>query len=366
SDTIIVFAIQILGENHAPTRTTLERCHTLLRSLGKNVLLVNTKEQYSLYGGINLYKITEGNVLKEYSKLDVYKYKGVSIPFYQPEEDMPSLSVLSGILKYIRKIKPIMIISIGNGSIVADICGSLVPHVSIGVAFSQLATSNALFSVVGKRLSEDEWLAFEEQGYLRDNIIEGTFTFDLKEKKSEFTREMYQIPEDKFALVTVGIRLDYEIDDTFIETIRRTFEFGTHIVFAGYFDNYYTYCEKYQDFKDNSTYVGYCKDILALMAICDLYVNPIRLGGGFSIIEAFHEGKPGVTVNVGDIAAASGEEFTVRDYDEMIEVIRRYVYDQEYYDLMVIKARERERVVTDSSYAMGQILSKVSNNRLFF
>jgi DNA polymerase-3 subunit alpha len=63
------------------------------------------------------------------------------------------------------------------------------------------------------------------------------------------------------------------------------------------------------------------------MEICDLYVNPDRLGGGFSIIEAFAKGKPGVYLNRGDVYTAGGVEFAVGSFDEMAE-FAKYAFNK--------------------------------------
>ncbi|WFR56782.1 hypothetical protein QA584_24740 [Anaerocolumna sp. AGMB13025] len=365
-DTIAIFTIQFLSERHAPTRTTLERCYTLSKLLGKNIILINTREQLTSRGMLPLYKSTLGNVMDEYSEINKYQYKDCEIPFYQPGDNMPSLEGIRNIITKIKKLKPQFIFSIGNGSIIADLCGNIVHEASIGVAFSTLPTTMATFSVIGKTLSELEWEYYLEKGYTRNNIIESTFTFELLPKKMIFNRKELGIPENDFVLITVGIRLDMEIDDTFMETILSTFKWGTHIVFAGYFEHYTLYCEKYPGLKEHSTFVGYCEDILALMEICNLYVNPKRLGGGFSIIEAFHEGKPGVTIDYGDIAIAAGKPFTVKNYDEMTEIIHRYITDKDFYQLMAERAIAREKVLTDSAAAMNEIIHKIQDNPLFF
>jgi hypothetical protein len=365
-DTIAVFTIQFLSERHAPTRTTLERCYTLAKPLQKKILLINTREQLTRKGMLLIYMPTLGNVIEEYNTMDYYQYKDCSIPYYQPGDNMPSVEEIKVILNKIRELKPSLIFSIGNGGITADLCGKLVPEASIGVAFSILPTTMATFSVIGKKLSDLEWENYIRDGYRRESIIESTFTFELIPKKKTFNREYFGIPVQSFVLVTVGIRLDMEIDDEFIETVCKTFIWGTHIVFAGYFDRYQYYCETYPDFREHSTFTGYCDDILALMEICNLYVNPKRLGGGFSIIEAFHEGKPGVTIDYGDIAIAAGKLFTVKNYDEMTEIISRYITDKKFYQLMAERAIAREKVLTDSAGAMNEIIHKIQDNPLFF
>jgi len=365
-DTIAVFTIQFLSDRHAPTRTTLERCYTLSKLLNKNIILINTREQLTSRGMLPLYMSTLGNVMDEYNEKKYYQYKDCEFPYYQPDDNMPSVEGIRNIIHKIRQLKPSFIFSIGNGSITADLCGNIVPEASIGVAFSLLPTTMATFSVIGKTLSEQEWDNYLKKGYSRESIIESTFTFELLPKKMSFTRKEFGIPENDFVLVTVGIRLDTEIDDTYIKNIITTFKWGTHIVFAGYFERYASYCEKYPELKEHSTFIGYCNDILALMEICDLYVNPKRLGGGFSIIEAFHEGKPGVTIDYGDIATAAGKVFTVNNYQEMTEIIKRYIEDKEFYQLMSEKATAREKILTDSAAAMINIIDKIQNSPLFY
>ena len=99
---------------------------------------------------------------------------------------------------------------------------------------------------------------------------------------------------------------------------------------------------------------------------CDLYVNPKRLGGGFSIAECFQVGKPGVTIDYGDVAAAAGPDFLVKDYAEMLEVIKRYTEDKEFYQMQVAKGKQRLQVLLDGTAAMEQIMDKVENNLNFF
>ncbi len=365
-DLIVVFAIQFLSEGHAPTRTTLERCYTIGKLLGKRVLLINTREQYTSQGEIPVYQASLGNVIPEYSRLSSYQYKDLTIPFYQPEEGMPSIPVIRNMIEQIKIIKPSLIFSIGDGSIVADLCGKLVPEASISVVFSGLATTAATFSVIGRKIAEAEWEELLQRGYTKEGIIESTFTFELKEKKRRITRESLNLPIDRFLLVAVGIRLDSEIEDDFIEMLAKTYSWGTHIVFAGKFERYDSFCDKHPALREHSTYIGYNDDILSLMEVCDLYINPRRRGGGFSIIEAFHEGKPGVTLNFGDVSVAAGEDFCVKDYEEMTRLIKRYIEDKDFYQRMSEKARAREVIVTSSAIAMEEIIRKIKDSPLYF
>ncbi|HBI62957.1 MAG TPA: hypothetical protein DDY31_17435, partial [Lachnospiraceae bacterium] len=127
----------------------------------------------------------------------------------------------------------------------------------------------------------------------------------------------------------------------------------------GIFDTYEKMMKENVILAKNSTFIGYCDDMLALMEICDLYVNPERLGGGFSIIEAFEKGVPGVYLRTGDVYTAGGEEFSVRDFDEMKQMIVKYKENKEFYQMMSEKARQRAKLMTSSLKAIKDLDEKI-------
>lgn len=363
---IIVLGIQFLSEMHAPTRTILERCATLAGKLGKRVLFINTREQITTLGIMPIYAGETGNVASEYDEYTDFTYKGCTFEFYQCRGAMPELNETKKILELIRSQKPYLICAMGAGSIVADLAANIVPVINFPMAFSTIVNRKNQFSSLGRSLSDMERKSLQEQGYNLENIIEGTFTFDIKEQKEHFTRMDFALPEGKFLLLVVGLRLHAEIDEAFIHCMSDLYKEGIHLVFAGYFDNYDELCRKFPEFKEHSSYIGYQKDILAVNELTDLYVNPRRLGGGFSIAEAFAKGKPGVTVNYGDVAATAGPGFCVGSYDEMAETIRRYCRDKEFYKKKSQEAVQRFHELTDSGSALRKILVEAEKRKGFF
>ncbi|MCI9080242.1 MAG: glycosyltransferase family 1 protein, partial [Lachnospiraceae bacterium] len=91
-----------------------------------------------------------------------------------------------------------------------------------------------------------------------------------------------------------------------------------------------------------------------------------RLGGGFSIIEAFSKGKPGVYLNRGDVYTAGGSDFAVCNFDEMLNQILKYKDDRDYYNYMSVIARKRAELMTSSKEAITdidrQICQKIEEN----
>lgn len=363
---IVIFTTQFLGIRHAPTHSTFERCYCLGELMGKQVFLINTREVMTTLGEIPFFRAGKANLIKEYNSCNTVEYKGYIMDFFQPESPMPDVNVLRVILGIVREMKPWFVLGMGDYSITADLCSRMIPEAALSFGFSGLPATQGQMSILGRQLLDGELEQLMTKGYREEQIIESTFTFELHEQKKTLTKAELGLPDDKFILVSVGTRLHDDITDEFIERILNTVSWNTHFVLMGHMDNYNTMCEKYPELKECSTFLGYQDDVLAVLEHCDLYVNPRRIGGGFSIVEAFYKNVPGVTIAYGDIAAAAGRDFWVKDYDEMFETVRRYIEDKEFYKRQVENAKERLTLLLDGEYAMKTIIEKIEGNELFF
>ena len=346
---VIISTIQFLDETHAPTRTVMERAKAL-KHLGKTVVIINTAEQYTMTGYLPMYGTIFGNVLEKYNNIYELKIGNDRFPFIQMPEQSPIQYRMEIMIKLLQKYKPYYILSIGTGSMLADLCGNIVPCASMALAFSTFPKTMNKMKILGRNLYKEE-----KSLYIEDDIIESRFTFELKPQKGIFSREYKGLPEDRFILVVVGIRLEFEVTDAFMDMLEEVCSQGCYVVFAGIMDNYNKLMESYPVVSANSSFIGYCNDMLALMDICDLYVNPERLGGGFSIIEAFVKGKPGVYLKSGDVYTAGGESFAVDSFKDMSEQILKYKEDKDYYNSMSAVARERAKLMTSSEEAIADI-----------
>lgn len=261
---------------HTDSKTTLERCKALL-DLGKKVILVNTTEQYTDIGCITNYNNIVGTIIDDYYTKNTWKINNVVIPFFQLDTKVPTKERIQNVLTILHKYKPLYILSIGTGSMLADLMSSVIPCFSMALAFSTLPHSVNTYQILGRNMTDEE-----KQTLDTENILESRFTFELTPQKTHFTRAQYRLPQDTFLIAIIGIRLDFELDNGLLSILDSVCQKSCHVVFAGNFDTYYEKTKNYPNLSEHSTFIGYCNDILALMEICDLYVNPKRLGDGFS------------------------------------------------------------------------------------
>lgn len=364
SNRVAVIALQVLGGNHAPTKTAMERLYTLQHLLQKDVFCIHSKEQLTTKDALPFYDGMLGNVEEAYNGEHRLHYKDAGFIMYQPSVAMPDLQEFMKLIGKIRDFAPEQIVVLGDHCLLGDVCSSLAPTVCIPMTFSSLPMKSRQFVAVGRKLTDADRERI--RGYQEligecseEQFIESTFTFELIPKTTTLSRKELKLPEDAFVVSVVGIRLDAEVSEEFVQKLLPLLQEGIHIAFAGYFERYESLCETYEELRQHSTFVGYQKDIQAFQEVCDLYVNPPRVGGGFSVVEAFHMKKPGVTLPWGDVAAAAGEEFFAADLDEMVELIRRYKNDAEFYRTMSEKAYARSLELFDSKSAMEHILEEV-------
>ncbi len=364
-DLVIVLSTQVLTVGHAPTKTLIDRCAVLERVLRKNVFIINTAEFVSLHGMVHFFQTFQPTYIEQYSDMNTLPILGYDFSFFQCPNQMPQTPIIREIINVIKSEKPYFILTIGGNSIVSDICSKIVPTITIGTVFSGRAVTRGQFQAIGRKINDDDraWLALH--GYDEEHIIESLFTFVFKEQQHTYTREQLGFPEERFVIALIGGRLDREVDDTCIQMLLDLIEKGAFITFIGCFDTYEQYTKKYPLMQNNSNYLGFQDDVLAVLDNCDLYVNPKRNGGGSSAAEALFKGVPVVSVNYGDVSVAVGDDFCVDEWDNVYEKCVQYMEDEAYYREMSEKARRRANLLLDSDTAFAKIIEEAEKRKGF-
>ncbi len=356
---VIVFINQFLDMGHGPTKTALDRCYVLSKKMNKQVWLINTAEFMSDVGIVPIYKGYGANYRDEWCDQTQITYKGQVFRFFQCANCMPNDMEIGNIIDFVRKVSPSLIVHIGGESMVMDLCDKLVPGMVINTVHSKLTRTESAYQLIGRNITEQEKNILCKIGKSEKHVIECRFTFALREQERTYTRAELGIPEDKFVVIIVGGRLDWEIKADFVHMLSNLMTQGMFVVFMGKFEKYSQWCEQEEIWKDNSKYLGFMSDVLAVNECCDLYLNPIRTGGGTSIVEAFYKGLPAISCPVGDVSLGAGEEFMVADYEEMEAMAVRYATDKSFYEEKSKKARQRAAYLMDSESVFPEALEEM-------
>lgn len=359
-DLVFVMVADFLGENHPVSRSALERCYMLQRQSKKRVRLISAGESCTMQDAIPMYQIQVRNRVEEYTGIKHYKYLGERIELYQSKVPADSLEGFRKLMAYIMKEKPEYIVYVGEQSFVADMANHICPVITLSPIFSAIQNTKTEFLMMGREVSE------KERKSLYSQVIEIPFTFQLKKRKCKYTKSMLQIPEDRFALAVVGTRLDADVADEFLKNIKEEIEVGCYLVFIGKFEKYERICQAYPWLLNNSKCLGLIDDVIGVLTALELYVNPFRQGGGYSVAEAFDAGIPAVSIDYGDVATAAGSDFCVKDYAQMNETIEKYRTEPEFYREMVKKAKKRLEELTDEGGAFLRGVEIALNSPRFY
>ncbi|BBF42655.1 protein containing a domain related to multimeric flavodoxin WrbA family [Lachnospiraceae bacterium KM106-2] len=357
-DLVIVLASQLIKLTHGPTKTSLDRCYTLIHKLHKKVFLINSADTLSLVGAIPLFNIQMANYMSSNLNLDKINYKDIAIPFIQCDDVLPNVPDIKALAEFVYKMNPAYIVKIGGDSVLSDVLNEYVPAITISLCPSMLTSIESDYQVIGRKLNDMEIDFLHTLHKPLDHVITGVFTSNLIEQKKNYTRAQLNLPEDKFILIVVGGRLEVEVTQEFLVTLVDAIGDKGFIAFAGKMENYEAWIEQIPELKERSKFLGFQDDMLAVLDQCDLYVNPIRSGGGTSVFEAMSKGLPAVTTKDGDVAVGAGEDFVVADYNEMKEVICHYIDDPDFYQSQAKKAIARSKRLCDTDGEFIKILEE--------
>ena len=130
------------------------------------------------------------------------------------------------------------------------------------------------------------------------------------------------------------------------------------MAFVGKFLTYEKYIKEIPELERKVYNLGFADDLLAWMEVCDLYINPNRIGGGTSAAEALFKGVPVITMRYGDVYVLAGEEFSTESYDTMPQLILKYKNDKDFYHKMSELAKERGKSLIDSAENFQQVIEE--------
>lgn len=355
-NTQVVITQQFLTDGHGPTKSALDRCVTIKRKYS-NVLLINTADLLPETGKIPMYGITIGNYIKEYDDVNYQEWEGERIPYFQcSREGLPDVELLKYLFNTIISLKPKVVVSIAGGGLLEAIVDKAIPVLTVGMTSTGPVESACSYQTIRTQTNETMENRIRLGGFDRNKMIGARFTYSIKPKVADMSRKELGIREDTFALVCVGGRLDVEITDEFLEMIDKVNSVRIiQLVVMGRFTNNEYVKSKYPNLFVNFVNLGMQDDVQAVYENCDLYVNPTRRGGGTSAIEVMYAGKPVVTVDYGDVAEELPTEYRCKDYDEMYEIILKYIDDKDYYN----KQSETGRIIADEYLDSKREFSRV-------
>lgn len=359
TELVVIFTRQFLSMNHGPTKTALDRAYILQKYYGKKVFLINTAEMRGEIGEVPNYPMMVGSYVPQWSEVEEITYQDEKIAFFQCYMDMPNIEDTRALVQTIWKLNPAMCLNIGGGSLVAACVNEFLPTAIIATVPSGIPFPECDIICIGHAPTPVEEATLKNYGIKKENVIVGRFTSSFKPKQHTYVRKDFDLPEDAFLLVVVGLRLTEEISDEFVAMLENVLSEKIQCVILGKMVNYEERAEKNEKFRKYVHNLGLQEDALAIYSLCNLYLNPIRLGGGTSAAESMSEGVPVLTTDLGDVALEVEDAYKVKDYEEMKQRIFELEADKKLWEKWSQAAKEKAEELTDSKKEFIIIIKQI-------
>jgi hypothetical protein len=381
---VVVMAEQLLALKHAPSKITYNLCYTLQQVLGMEVLLIScpivtkqiktnncwtevaiTEYYYQELNGNYVFFITGDNVLSKEYELNGYfviNYKDCNIAGRQVPFCSENTDNLRNLIQIIYEFNPAFIYNLDMVSPVAEICAGFTTLVSGAMNYGYPVSNAHILLKLAKR--DEAKSSTEDIAILnpyRQLVIRDELHFDIEPPVNYENRSMYGIAEDAFLIVMIGNRLEFDLTLNFKSVLKSMFELDQkiEILLIGKYPEYQQYFSD-EIFADRIHNIEYHNHLTEVLGIADLYLNPPRTGGGTSALISLYSGVPVITLPEGDVAGNVGGDFICADEQDMINTVRRYLTDKDFYKQQQQKGLAITNKLTDDTTKLKDKLSKIT------
>lgn len=336
---IVVATDTLLSDRHAPTQIVLNLAKDLQDVLGYEVLVL-----------VNVEKINKADVercwlypfnphyMSQYDGEFRRKYKGSTIHGFQQIVNKENFPKVRETLEKVEAWKPEMIWYIGGASMIAELLGEIVTMAASPCA-AGYAVSGAPVLVSGGDDGSQyicEMKKYISGGEQNTYTMQSCWEFAPPAQKHE--KSSLGFREDAFVIAIVGNRLDDEMDAAFIRTMQEIVEREERCKFMIIGNCRRDFSGSLLEGKVRN--LGYQEDLTGVLEAADVFLNPVRAGGGGSAVRAVSVDVPVITLPGCDVAMNVGDAFWCSSLEEVPDLVWRYCNDQDFYRRQVEECRK--------------------------
>ena len=126
-DQTVILTQQYLTDTHKETHMINLIAQEILVSMCQNTIIINTNDLLPVANVVPLFGIEGHNYMQYLANANNVFVRGLSVPYFQCDDKMPSEDELNVILGTISELRPEYIISCGDHSITASLAARMVP-----------------------------------------------------------------------------------------------------------------------------------------------------------------------------------------------------------------------------------------------
>ncbi|MED4882749.1 glycosyltransferase [Bacillus smithii] len=321
---LVIVVGQLLSYNHAPTKIAIDYANNLIKYNSKLKIKIIVEDMFNyspneLFFVYSFSSADSKSLSKEHKKLF-----NPSIEVHYSNSRLPREQRLQEDINAITNFQPQWILKIGApDSLVVDQLYDYYPVTSFSMGGAEY--SEFVDVAIGGRSKEATFREINEKGLssFRYHYFKHTPGIEFQKPKSFTSRESLNLEEEDFVIVTVGNRLDAEMDDMFINGMKTVLSHNKHVkwLLIG-LERHKLINDTFGELLKQVRFLRYAQDLMSVYSICDMYANPFRKGGGISVAMAMFAGLPVANLegtNDANIYIPKGKAKSLYDYFSYIE-----------------------------------------------
>lgn len=331
---IVIMTEQILSILHAPTQVVLNFAYVLQELLGYEVLLAAVPSNGDIPEDIwhNAFVMNvRGNIDNEFVKVE---YKDTGFILYQTQMYKADYDTYKKFFDIIYEWNPLFVFNMGLINPIGDFAARFTTTAAMSMTTECPISEADILIRIGRNSDDIESIYIENLSENQKQLfLDEKIPIIVEESKERaYTYSELALPQKSFLIAVVGRRLDEEIDDEFVNVMKQIINKTDNAAFViiGDYKNAEN-IQRMECMKGRIYYLGYQNHLMSVYKLLHLYINPKRLGGGFSSVMALKAGLPVITLTECDVAYNVGDAFAVKDYEEMINLTVKYTQDKQFY-----------------------------------
>lgn len=361
-DLVLVITGQFMQGMHQPSLDILDFLSTLVLRLGRRVALINTADgpasaHLPFLGGM------VGSAEAELQGLDSLSVNGLPVPFLHLPPGFTGPTLAASTLAHIRALRPDMVLAFGTMNPVADLCRDLLDVVAIPFG-SYMPLAEPGFLALPRPLLPGDAPALAMGGLTPERVIPIQYSYAPPPARQTRSRTDLGVPADAILTLIIGLRLVQEVTPAFAEALDQAIQQEPRLffLFVGPLDGD-DWAARLPFLAARSRRHGYDEDVMSILPLADLYLNPPRLGGGSSAAFALSCGVPALGLPLGDVATVIGADFQLADYSHLPPFAHRWADDPAWRKAQRLKAKARFSEISSRETMLRSILNGVKARR---
>lgn len=347
---LALVANQMLGDGHQPTVDAFDIARRLQDDHGCEIVIVNANTMATVTedGFWPTYQFHAG----DYAGAQSITAQGGQVRMMSFPAGRFVADRLCAIVDWVQQYDPDVVLALGGSNIIADL---LVPARPVICLPTSSGPSASLAQMVLGYADNETGAGWPDD--LRARFRPFVFGFAAPPAGPDLPRQDFGLPAAGPVFVTIGNRLDIEVDAGFLAMVDE--------VLGRLPDAVWLMAGEVKDLPSRIRAMRHAGRVLApghvaavrpLFRLCTAYVNPRRQGGGGSASFALAEGVAVVSPATGDVAAVAGTDFIVADDRGMVDRCVALAEDPAFRATQAAAARARYRAAGDRGPVMLRLL----------